>query len=80
MPVEVAKTAGFCFGVNRAVKILEELTERGEKVCTLGPIIHNPQVIDDFQKKGVRIIDSPDEAGKGWMSLGSDMWIRPVRM
>ena len=62
MPVEVAKTAGFCFGVNRAVKILEELTERGEKVCTLGPIIHNPQVIDDFQKKGVRIIDSPDEA------------------
>ena len=64
MPVEVAKTAGFCFGVNRAVKILEELTERGEKVCTLGPIIHNPQVIDDFQKKGVRIIDSPDEADK----------------
>lgn len=64
MPVEVAKTAGFCFGVNRAVKILEELTERGEKVCTLGPIIHNPQVIDDFKKKGVRIIDSPDEADK----------------
>ena len=62
MPVEVAKTAGFCFGVNRAVKILEALTEKGEKVCTLGPIIHNPQVIDDFQKKGVRIIDSPDEA------------------
>lgn len=64
MPVEIAKTAGFCFGVNRAVKILEEMTDKGEKVCTLGPIIHNPQVIDDFKNRGVRIIDSPDEADK----------------
>ena len=64
MPVEIAKTAGFCFGVNRAVKILEEMTDKGEKVCTLGPIIHNPQVIDDFKNRGVRIIESPDEADK----------------
>ncbi|MCM1364862.1 MAG: bifunctional 4-hydroxy-3-methylbut-2-enyl diphosphate reductase/30S ribosomal protein S1 [Faecalibacterium sp.] len=65
MPVEKAKTAGFCFGVNRAVKMLYEMVENGDKVCTIGPIIHNPQVIDDLQSKGVRIIDDPVEAKKG---------------
>lgn len=60
--IEVAKTAGFCFGVNRAVKMLYNMVERGEKVCTLGPIIHNPQIIQDLKNRGVRIIDSPDQA------------------
>lgn len=62
MPIEKAKTAGFCFGVNRAVKMLYEMVEKGEKVCTLGPIIHNPQVIDDLKSKGARIIDEPSQA------------------
>lgn len=64
MPVEVAKTAGFCFGVNRAVDILDELTKKEKNVCTLGPIIHNPDVIADFEKRGVRIIDDPSQADK----------------
>lgn len=55
----VAKTAGFCFGVDRAVKLTYSLVEQGKKVCTLGPIIHNPQVIADLQAKGVTIIDDP---------------------
>ncbi len=62
--IEVAKTAGFCFGVDRAVSTLYNLVESGKKVCTFGPIIHNPSVIDDLEKKGVHIIEHPSEAPK----------------
>ncbi|MBQ5592809.1 MAG: bifunctional 4-hydroxy-3-methylbut-2-enyl diphosphate reductase/30S ribosomal protein S1 [Clostridia bacterium] len=58
MEIKLAKTAGFCFGVNRAVDMLYKMVEDGERVCTLGPIIHNPQVIDDLAGKGVVIVDS----------------------
>ncbi len=54
----LAKSAGFCFGVNRAVKLVEQLAESGNKVCTLGPIIHNKQMVDQLNKKGVRIAES----------------------
>ena len=64
--VTVAETAGFCFGVNRAVKILEQKLDEGKKVCTLGPIIHNPQVIEDMQSKGVRIISDVSEVPEGY--------------
>ncbi len=57
--IVLAKTAGFCFGVNRAVNKVEELLQTGQKVCTLGPIIHNPQVVDNFSSRGVRIVQSP---------------------
>lgn len=60
--IEVAKTAGFCFGVDRAVSTLYNLVESGKKVCTFGPIIHNPSVINDLEKKGVNIIEHPAEA------------------
>ena len=59
--ITLAETAGFCFGVNRAVKLLDKTVGEGKSVCTLGPIIHNPQVIADFEKRGVRIVDGPDE-------------------
>ena len=61
MNIKLAKTAGFCFGVNRAVNTVYELLEKGEKVCTLGPIIHNPQLVEELSAKGVRIVSSPDE-------------------
>ena len=64
MSIYVAKTAGFCFGVDRAVKTVEQLVEKGERVYTLGPIIHNPQVIADFESRGVKIADRPDEVEK----------------
>ena len=60
--ITVAKTAGFCFGVNRGVEIVYNLVDEGNQVCTLGPIIHNPQVVNDLAKRGVRIINSPEEA------------------
>ena len=60
--IEVAKTAGFCFGVNRAVEMTYKLVDSGKKVATFGPLIHNPVVIEDLEKKGVRVINSPIEA------------------
>ena len=58
MNVEIAKSAGFCFGVSRAVNLVYEQTEHAEgPVYTIGPIIHNEQVVDDLYRKGVRILD-----------------------
>ncbi len=62
MKITLAKTAGFCFGVDRAVNMVEELLSEGKKVCTLGEIIHNRQLVDDLQKRGARVISSLDEA------------------
>ena len=66
MEIRVAETAGFCFGVNRAVDIIYKMLSEGKKVCTLGPIIHNPQVIEDLQEKGVRIISDVSEVPEGY--------------
>ncbi len=63
--IKLAKSAGFCFGVNRAVEMLYKMVQQGEQVCTLGPIIHNPQVISDFESKGVYIADTPEDVTKG---------------
>ena len=63
MKITVAKSAGFCFGVNRAVEIVNKLTEDGTSVSTLGPIIHNRQVVDELEKKGVTVADAPEDAG-----------------
>ncbi len=61
MEVNTAKTSGFCFGVNRAVNIVKKLLNEDQKVCTLGPIIHNPQVIENFSQRGTKIISHPSE-------------------
>lgn len=65
MSVTVAKTAGFCFGVNRAVEVVFKCIEEGKKVCTLGEIIHNPQIVEKLSEKGALIIDSIDESLAG---------------
>ena len=65
MKITLAKTAGFCFGVNRAVNMVYDLLGKGEKVCTLGPIIHNPQLVEELSKKGVRIVEAPEEVAEG---------------
>ena len=65
MKIKVAKTAGFCFGVSRAVDIVEKLIDSGKRVCTLGAIIHNPQKVEELSRKGVRIVNSPEEVKQG---------------
>ena len=65
MQIILAKTAGFCFGVNRAVKLTYELLEQGRPVATLGPLIHTPQVVEDLESKGAITCDSVDDVPDG---------------
>ena len=69
--VELAKTAGFCFGVKRAVELVYQEAEAGQKVCTYGPIIHNEEVVADLEKKGVRVIHKPEEENDGTVIIRS---------
>ena len=64
--ITVAESAGFCFGVDRAVKLCYQALKTYPKVATLGPIIHNQSVVDDLKKNGARIVNAiaelePDE-------------------
>ncbi len=62
MKVVVAKSAGFCFGVKRAVQTVYDEAEKAKgKIYTYGPIIHNEQVVEDLAKRGVEIIEGIDE-------------------
>ena len=63
MEVRLAKTAGFCFGVKRAVEtVYEQVKEcQGENIYTYGPIIHNEEVVKDMKSKGVEVIHSEEE-------------------
>ena len=62
MEVIVAKTAGFCFGVERAVdKVYEQIGKTERPIYTYGPIIHNEEVVRDLEEKGVRVIESEEE-------------------
>jgi len=65
MSVTVAKSAGFCFGVNRAVELVEQAAKIGKKVYTLGPIIHNRHQVNRFEGMGVQVIDAPSQAHPG---------------
>ncbi len=65
MPVTVAETAGFCFGVNRAVNTVYDLLKQGKPAATLGPIIHNPQIVADLERRGVRAVEEPEETPPG---------------
>ena len=61
MEVTLAKTAGFCFGVRRAVDKVYELADTEDKVYTYGPIIHNEEVVSDLEAKGVTVLHSLEE-------------------
>ena len=61
MNVIVAESAGFCFGVKRAVDTVYEQCESNKKIYTYGPIIHNEQVVKDLENKGVIVINSKEE-------------------
>ena len=65
MNLIVAKTAGFCFGVKRAVdKVYEQVLNSKEKIFTYGPIIHNEEVVNDLAKRGVQVINDENELTK----------------
>ncbi len=64
--IKVAKTAGFCYGVKRAVNSVYDEIKNGTKLATLGALIHNPQVIGDLAEKGVIAYDNPDDIPDGY--------------
>lgn len=64
MEVILAESAGFCFGVKRAVEQVYEQIESGRKIYTFGPIIHNEEVVKDLENKGVEVIESIEELKK----------------
>ncbi|WP_405354112.1 bifunctional 4-hydroxy-3-methylbut-2-enyl diphosphate reductase/30S ribosomal protein S1, partial [Ruminococcus sp.] len=61
MSITVAKSAGFCFGVNRAINIVNNLLDQNVKVFTLGPIIHNMEVVNELENRGCKAVDSIDK-------------------
>lgn len=61
--VTVAREAGACYGVERALRLVRETAARSEApVCTLGPLIHNPRVVAELEGRGVRVVETPAEA------------------
>ena len=64
MQILQAETAGYCFGVSRAVQMVEQAAAEGKRAVTLGPIIHNRHAVDHFAELGIRAIDSTSELTK----------------
>lgn len=60
MEIIKAELFGFCFGVRRAVDIVEDKLEEREKIDTLGPIVHNPNVVEDLSDKGAEVVNALD--------------------
>lgn len=63
MKVILAQAAGACFGVNRALKIAHDAIAESEHIATLGPLIHNPQVVSELESEGAVVIRSIEEGG-----------------
>ncbi len=61
MKVTLARNAGFCFGVKRAINLALETSEKYPEVVTIGPIIHNPQLVNSLRGKGIIPINNPEE-------------------
>ncbi len=62
MSINVAKSAGFCFGVNRAVNMVYSLLEENKNVCTFGPIIHNMEMVRELEQKGCIAVNDVKDA------------------
>lgn len=71
MEIIIAKSAGFCYGVKRAIKIAEETIKNGKNCFSLGPIIHNPRVVQEFEKKGLKLIDNVEDIKDGTLIIRS---------
>ncbi len=56
MKVKIAKNSGFCFGVKRAIRMAQNAAEQNHEIVTLGPIIHNPQMVEKLAQKGISVV------------------------
>lgn len=71
MRVEVAKSAGICYGVERALRMAAQAAESGAAVHTLGPLIHNPQAVSALKDQGVGVAETLDDAAEGILVIRS---------
>ena len=71
MKVVVADQSGVCFGVRRALDLVNAEAEKGGELATLGPLIHNPQAVRDLQARGVRVAKTVDEVQRGAVVMPS---------
>jgi 4-hydroxy-3-methylbut-2-enyl diphosphate reductase len=71
MKVEVARYAGVCYGVERALKLADEAAGKGTTVHTLGPLIHNPQAVEALRARGVEVAACLDEVDEGTLVIRS---------
>lgn len=78
MTIQIRKTeeTGFCFGVKRALKILEEAAAKHAQVETVGPVVHNQQVVDQFARLGVKVVSRPEDI-KGQVAVISSHGLPP---
>lgn len=61
----VSKYAGFCFGVERALNLVKSAAKKKNKLYTFGPLIHNPQVVNNLKKKGVKVLNNLENVEEG---------------
>lgn len=71
MEILLAKSAGFCFGVKRATQMAFAAADQHAHICSLGPIIHSPQVVDKLAEQGVEVVDRVEEIGEGAVIIRS---------
>lgn len=71
LQIEKASELGFCFGVRRAIKILQQAASKNQKICTLGPIVHNKRVISELENQGIYVIDDISRATGNAVVLSS---------
>lgn len=71
MKVILAKHAGACYGVQRALDMAFDVIDGGGEVCTLGPLIHNPAVVASLEERGVRVAESPEAVQQGTVIVRS---------
>ena len=72
MKIKTAKSAGFCFGVKRAMELAREQQASGKRVYTYGPLIHNEEAVNLLAKQGVCVVN--------WRARGSRWWTPPVHL
>ncbi len=71
MEIILAQHRGFCYGVTRAVQLAESSLGQAPPICTLGPIIHNPQMVEHLKQNGIGKVDSLDEMTEGTIVIRS---------
>ena len=67
--ITIAESAGFCFGVKRAIDLVQDIASKNDKVYTFGPLIHNPQEIQRLEKKNIKVVDDYSKIEKGVLVL-----------